>query len=171
MKTNIVKFTCLMVTLAIACIIGTGCSITKITSEREKAIVSIIVSPAANESTPNVSLAQDIVYDVSYSYSYRNVIVDDENPFVAVDGDLLHTNHDENLLDSNKKLDAQAYTSKFIASADDVTAVTAEKDVAKVLRIAADSINDLDCKKTVVLIDNGLSTSDNVAFIAIHKII
>lgn len=152
--------------LIIATITNTGCSNQIFTSapEPEKTNISIIISPTANEPPPNISLAQDIIYDASYSYAFRNIVVDDGNPFEAVNGDLTHTDHNEKLSDANKKSDAQAYTNKFIESADEVTAVIVEKDTVKAIRMAADSLSGLDGTKTIVLIDNGLSTMGSVAF-------
>lgn len=166
MKNSIFK-TVFMAMLAMITITSTGCSIPGIgdsTSMPEKTNVSIIISPTANEPSPNVSLAQDIIYEASYSYAFRNVIVDDGLPFEAVNGDLTHTEHDEHLSESNKKIDAQAYTKKFIESANEVSAVSSEKDTVKAIKMAADSLNGLDGKKTIVFVDNGISTTGNVAF-------
>ncbi|MDE5765366.1 MAG: OmpA family protein [Ruminococcus sp.] len=166
MKTNIFKCICLTTMLTVATITNTGCTdqIFPPTPEPEKTNISVIISPTANEPPPNISLAQDIIYDASYSYAFRNIVVDDGNPFEAVNGNLTHTDHNEKLSDANKKSDAQVYTNKFIESADEVTAVTAEKDTAKAIRTAADSLSGLDGKKTIVLIDNGISTTGSVAF-------
>lgn len=167
MKKNIFKALCVTVTLVITTITSTGCSIPGIgdtSSMPEKTNVSIILSPTANEPTPNVSLAQDIIYEASYSYAFRNIIIDDGIPFEAVNGDLTHTEHDEHLSESNKKLDAQAYTKKFIESANETAAVSPEKDTVKALKMAANSLDGLDGKKTIVLVDNGISTTGSVAF-------
>lgn len=167
MKNKIIKTVCVVATLVMATITSTGCSIPGIgdpPSKLEKTNVSIILSPTANEPTPNVSLAQDIIYEASYSYAFRNIIIDDGMPFEAVNGDLTHTEHDEHLSESNKKIDAQAYTKKFIESANEASAVSSEKDTVKALKMAADSLNGLDGKKTIVLVDNGISTTGNVAF-------
>lgn len=166
MKNSIFK-TVFMAMLAMITITSTGCSIPGIgdpTSMPEKTNVSIIISPTANEPIPNISLAQDIIYEASYSYAFRNVIVDDGMPFEAVNGDLTHAEHDEHLSESNKKLDAQAYTKKFIESANETAAVSPEKDTVKALKMAANSLNGLDGKKTIVLVDNGISTTGSVAF-------
>ena len=167
MKNNIIKTVCVAATLVITTITSTGCSILGIfdpTPMPEKTNVSIILSPTANEPTPNVSLAQDIIYEASYSYAFRNIIIDDGIPFEAVNGDLTHTEHDEHLSESNKKLDAQAYTKKFIESANETAAVSPEKDTVKALKMAANSLDGLDGKKTIVLVDNGISTTGSVAF-------
>ena len=166
MKNSIFK-TVFMAMLAMITITSTGCSIPGIgdpTSMPEKTNVSIIISPTANEPIPNISLAQDIIYEASYSYAFRNVIVDDGMPFEAVNGDLTHAEHDEHLSESNKKLDAQAYTKKFIESANETAAVSPEKDTVKALKMAANSLDGLDGKKTIVLVDNGISTTGSVAF-------
>ena len=154
MKNSIFK-TLFMAMLAMITITSTGCSIPGIgdsTSMPEKTNVSIIISPTANEPTPNVSIAQDIIYEASYSYAFRNVIVDDGMPFEAVNGDLTHTEHDEHLSESNKKLDAQAYTKKFIESANETSAVSSEKDTVKAIKMAADSLDGLDGTKTIILV-------------------
>ena len=167
MKKNIFKALCVTVTLVITTITSTGCSIPGIgdtSSMPEKTNVSIILSPTANEPTPNVSIAQDIIYEASYSYAFRNVIVDDGMPFEAVNGDLTHTEHDEHLSESNKELDAQAYTKKFIESANETSAVSSEKDTVKAIKMAADSLNGYNGTKTIILVDNGISTTGNVAF-------
>lgn len=167
MKKNIFKALCVTVTLVITTITSTGCSIPGIgdtSSMPEKTNVSIILSPTANEPTPNVSIAQDIIYEASYSYAFRNVIVDDGMPFEAVNGDLTHTEHDVHLSESNKKLDAQAYTKKFIESANETSAVSSEKDTVKAIKMAADSLNGYNGTKTIILVDNGISTTGNVAF-------
>ena len=167
MKNKIIKTVCVVATLVMTTITSTGCSIPGIgdpPSKLEKTNVSIILSPTANEPTPNVSLAQDIIYEASYSYAFRNIIIDDGMPFEAVNGDLTHTEHDEHLSESNKKIDAQAYTKKIIESANEASAVSSEKDTVKALKMAADSLNGLDGKKTIVLVDNGISTTGNVAF-------
>lgn len=170
MKNSIFK-TLFMAMLAMITITSTGCSIPGIGDSTsmpektpEKTNVSIIISPTANEPTPNVSIAQDIIYEASYSYAFRNVIVDDGMPFEAVNGDLTHTEHNEHLSESNKKLDAQAYTKKFIESANEVSAVSSEKDTVKAIKMAADSLDGLDGTKTIILVDNGISTTGNVAF-------
>ena len=53
---------------------------------------------------------------------------------------------------------------KFIESANETSAVSSEKDTVKAIKMAADSLNGLNGTKTIILVDNGISTTGNVAF-------
>ena len=167
-KMNTLKAICLTATLAITTVSSTGCSIPHFLdtskAEVEQSNISVVLGATANEPTPNISLAKDEIYNASYAYGFRNVIVDDGNPFQAVDGDLRHTDHNDKLSDSNKASDASTYTKKFIEEGQTASAETAEKDTATAIRLASNSLSNCAGKKTIVLIDNGISTKGSVAF-------
>lgn len=126
--------------------------------------VCLIVSPTANQAKPDATLAEAELYDSSFSYGYKCVVCDDGNPFLAFADDMTRIDRNINLSERNQKLDAQAYTAAFIEQAEAVQAVAAEKDVVKSLHLAADSLASYNGEKTIVLIDNGISTSGVAAF-------
>lgn len=126
--------------------------------------VCLIVSPTANQTKPDATLAEAELYDSSFSYGYKCVVCDDGNPFLAFADDMTRIDRNMNLSERNQKLDAQAYTAAFIEQAEAVQAVAAEKDVVKSLHLAADSLASYNGEKTIVLIDNGISTGGVVAF-------
>lgn len=126
--------------------------------------VCLIVSPTVNQAKPDATLAEAELYDSSFSYGYKCVVCDDGNPFLAFADDMTRIDRNINLSERNQKLDAQAYTAAFIEQAEAVQAVAAEKDVVKSLHLAADSLASYNGEKTIVLIDNGISTSGVAAF-------
>lgn len=126
--------------------------------------VSLVISPTANEPLPDISLAYDYLYDASYTYGYKAVIIDDGAPYLVFDDDLSKSEQTAGLSKQNKKLDAQFSVDDFIGRASSCRAAEPEKDVAKSIRIAADSIAEKEGKKYLVLIDNGLSTSGIATF-------
>jgi len=121
--------------------------------------VAIILSPTANQHKPDVSLAYDELYESCYSYGYKSCIVDDGSAYLAFEDDLTKEDRTSGLSDQNKKLDAEAYVNSFIEKAETVQALTAEKDTVKSIRLAADSLADCEGEKTIILIDNGISTT------------
>lgn len=166
---NVLTVSALVATL----IFFTGCSADEIKDligdETAAAVttahhVCLIVSPTANQAKPDVTLAEAELYDSSYSYGYKSVICDDGNPFLAFTDDMTRIDRNVNLSERNQMLDAQAYTAAFTEQAEGVQAVTAEKDVVKSLHLAADCLADYEGEKTIVLIDNGISTTGVVAF-------
>ena len=126
--------------------------------------VCLIVSPTANQHKPDISLANEELYDSCYSYGYKACVVDDGKPFLAFEADLTKEDRVSGLSEENKKLDAEAYVDSFIEKAESVQALTAEKDTIKSIRIASDSLYDCAGEKTIVLIDNGISTTGIVKF-------
>ena len=52
----------------------------------------------------------------------------------------------------------------FIEKAENAKAVTSEKDTLKTIRLAADTLADSEGDKTIVFIDNGISTTGIVTF-------
>lgn len=151
----------------------TGCSFNEIkanfTDETAKASepasnVCLVVSPTANQHKPDVSLAYNEIYDSCYSFSYKCCLVDDGNPYLALEADLTNEDRIDGSSDQNKKLDAKAYTEDFMEKVEGVQAVTAEKDTIKAIRMAADTLDNCTGDKTIVLIDNGISTTGVEAF-------
>lgn len=126
--------------------------------------VAVIISPTANQHKPDISLAYDEIYDSCYSYGYKSCIVDDGSAYLAFEADLSKEDRTSGLSEQNKKLDAEAYVNSFIEKADTVQALTAEKDTIKSIRLAADSLADCEGEKTIVLIDNGISTTGIESF-------
>lgn len=151
----------------------TGCSFDEIkesfTGETAKASepvsnVCLVVSPTANQHKPDVSLAYNEIYDSCYSYGYKCCLVDDGKPHLAFEDDLTNVDRIDGSSDQNKKLDAEAYADDFIEKAEGVQALTAEKDTVKALNLAADALDSSKGDKTIVLIDNGISTTGIVSF-------
>lgn len=126
--------------------------------------VCVVVSPTANQHKPDVKLAYDEIYDSCYSYGYKSCVVDDGSPYLAFEEDLTHADRTSGLSEQNKKLDAEAYVDDFIEKAENAKAVTSEKDTLKTIRLAADTLADSEGDKTIVLIDNGISTTGIVTF-------
>lgn len=126
--------------------------------------VCVVVSPTANQHKPDVSLAYDEIYDSCYSYGYKVCVVDDGAPYVPFEADLTKEEKPDGLSDRNKELDAEAYTNDFIEKAQEVKAITAEKDTINAIHLAADSLKDRTGDKTIVLVDNGLSTCGIASF-------
>lgn len=126
--------------------------------------VCVVVSPTANQHKPDVGLAYDEIYDSCYSYGYKSCIVDDGSPYLAFEDDLTRADKTSGLSEQNKKLDAEAYTDDFIEKVGTVKAVTAEKDTIKSICLAADALADSSGDKTIILIDNGISTTGIVSF-------
>ncbi|MBR1432651.1 hypothetical protein, partial [Ruminococcus sp.] len=151
----------------------TGCSFNeikaKLTGDTAKASeptsnVCLVVSPTANQHKPDVSLAYNEIYDSCYSYAYKCCLVDDGAPYLALEDDLTNADRIDGSSDQNKKLDAEAYAEDFIEKAEGVQALTAEKDTIKAIRLAADTLDSCKGDKTIVLIDNGISTTGIVSF-------
>lgn len=126
--------------------------------------VCLVVSPTVNQHKPDVSLAYNEIYDSCYSYAYKCCLVDDGKPYMAFEDDLTNADRIDGSSDQNKKLDAEAYAEDFIEKAKGVQAVTAEKDTVKAIRLAADALDNCKGDKTIVLIDNGVSTTGVLAF-------
>lgn len=126
--------------------------------------VCVVVSPTANQHKPDVKLAYDEIYDSCYSYGYKSCVVDDGSPYLAFEDDLTHADRTSGLSEQNKKLDAEAYVDDFIEKAENAKAVTSEKDTLKTIRLAADTLVDSEGDKTIILIDNGISTTGIVSF-------
>lgn len=126
--------------------------------------VCVVVSPTANQHKPDVKLAYDEIYDSCYSYGYKSCVVDDGSPYLAFEDDLTHTERTSGLSEQNKKLDAEAYADDFIEKTENTKAVTAEKDTIKAICLAVESLDGCAGDKTIVLIDNGLSTCGIASF-------
>ena len=121
--------------------------------------VAVIISPTANQRKPDLSLAYSELYDSCYSYGYKSCIIDEGVPNMAFEADLTKEDRTRGLSEQNKKLDAEAYVDQFIEKAGTIQAQTPEKDTVKSIRLAADSLADCEGEKTIVLIDNGISTT------------
>ncbi len=126
--------------------------------------VCVVISPTANQHKPDVSLAYNELYDSCYSYGYKSCVVDDGAPFVAFEEDLTKEDRPDGLSEQNRKLDAEAYVNSFVDKTAAVQALTAEKDTIKSIRLAADCLADCKGDKTIVLVDNGISTAGVESF-------
>lgn len=129
----------------------------------EQSNLAVVISPTANQPAPNLELAEDQIFSSCRSYGYKCVVVDDGDPFMGLTGDLMGTEN-KNLSDNNKQRDAEAYTDAFISDGSQLVAEAPEKDTAKAIRLAANSLNGLLGDNKIILIDNGISTSGRIAF-------
>jgi outer membrane protein OmpA-like peptidoglycan-associated protein len=118
-----------------------------------------------NEYKPDLSLARSNIYEACYTYSTVNTIIDDGNPYLITPLDLANVTHKENLSENNKQRFANSYMEQYYQTVEEeAVAKTAEKDTLKAISLAVDSISECEGDKTIVLVDNGISTTGAMAF-------
>lgn len=126
--------------------------------------VSVVMSPTANEPKPNISLAEEDIYNAIYSRGVVSVTIDDGKAFV-IDANISYSDDYDTLSHQNKASDTDSSFKLFKDSLDtDAIAVTPEKDTAKAIKVASAALEDCEGDKKMILIDNGISTSGIVNF-------
>lgn len=152
------------IVLAVTTTALTACSILE-DEEVTKSNVALIVSPTANEYKPDLDLAKSQIYDACYSYSTVTTTIDDGNPYLITPMDLSNVKHEANLSDNNKDRYATAYLQQYYQTIEEeAVAKTAEKDTIKAITLAVNSLSNCEGNKTIVLVDNGISTTGEMAF-------